>query len=81
THYKITQTRSAIGLGEGKKETLVSLGLHRRMQTVYHPHGPEVAGKVLKVKEIVQVENVTVDQVRTKEEQRQERKADRGYSV
>ncbi|KAI5986447.1 hypothetical protein EDC04DRAFT_1544161, partial [Pisolithus marmoratus] len=44
THFKITLRRSAIGLGEQKKETLVSLGLHRRMQTVYHPHTPEAGG-------------------------------------
>lgn len=51
------------------------------MQTVYHLHSPECAGKILKVKELVEVENVSAIQVRTKTEQRYERKASRGYAV
>lgn len=81
THYKITLRRSAISLGDKKKGTLVSLGIHRRMQTVYHKHSPEVAGKILSVKELVEVENVPAELVRTNFEQRQERKAVRGYKV
>lgn len=81
THYKITLRRSAIALPEPFKATLVSLGIHRRMQTVYHPHTPECAGKILKVKELVEVENVPASAVRTKTEQRLERKASRGYKV
>ncbi|KAJ3988467.1 hypothetical protein F5890DRAFT_470759 [Lentinula detonsa] len=57
THYKITLRRSAISLGSRIQDTLVSLGIHRRFQTVYHRHGAEVAGKILKVKELVEVEN------------------------
>jgi len=81
TYYKITLRRSAIALPEPFKATLVSLGIHRRMQTVYHPHTPECAGKILKVKELVEVENVPASAVRTKTEQRQERKASKGYKV
>ncbi|KAF9650177.1 hypothetical protein BDM02DRAFT_3154951 [Thelephora ganbajun] len=81
THYKITLRRSAIALPESFKATLVSLGIHRRMQTVYHPHTPECAGKILKVKELVEVENVPAAAVRTKTEQRRERKASKGYRV
>ncbi|KAH7915465.1 hypothetical protein BJ138DRAFT_1077376 [Hygrophoropsis aurantiaca] len=81
THFKITLRRSAIALGEKKKETLVSLGLHRRMQIVYHLHSPETAGKILKVKELVEVENVPAQAVRSQTEQRAERKASRGYVV
>jgi ribosomal protein L30 len=73
--------RSAISLGERKKATLKTLGIHRRMQTVYHPHSPECAGKILAVKELLKVENVPASAVRTKTEQRWERKASRGYSV
>jgi hypothetical protein len=51
------------------------------MQTVYHAHSPEVAGKILKVKELVEVENVPNNAVRTKVEQTRERKATRGYIV
>ena len=81
THYKITLRRSAIALPEPFKATLVSLGIHRRMPSVYHPHTPECAGKILKLKELVEVENVSASAVRTKTEQRQERKASRGYKV
>ena len=81
THFKITLRRSAIALGEKKQGTLKALGLHRRMQTVYHRHSPETAGKILRVKELLEVENVPEELVRTKQQQRQERKADRGYAV
>lgn len=81
TFYKITLLRSAISLGSRKKGTLESLGIHRRMQTVFHPHSPEFAGKILAVKELVKVENVAKEDVMTKTEQRRSRKASRGYSV
>ena len=51
------------------------------MQTVYHPHSPEVAGKILRVKELVEVENVPAEAVKTKLEQRLERKPPKGYNV
>ncbi|KAF9816650.1 hypothetical protein IEO21_03955 [Rhodonia placenta] len=81
THYRITLRRSAISLPVRYKGTLVALGLHRRMQTVYHRHTPDIAGKILRVKELVQVENVPASAVRNKTEQRRERKAPRGYAV
>ncbi|KAG5639549.1 hypothetical protein H0H81_012220 [Sphagnurus paluster] len=81
THYKITLRRSAISLGDKIKGTLISLGIHRRMQTVYHRHTPETAGKILRVKELVEVHNVPTSQVRTNREQRLERMATRGYKV
>ncbi|KLO18562.1 hypothetical protein SCHPADRAFT_866446 [Schizopora paradoxa] len=80
-YYKITLLRSAISLGERKKGTLTSLGIHRRMQTVYHPHSPEFAGKILAVKELVKVENVGKEEVRTKTEQRRERRPAKGFKV
>ena len=81
THYRITSRRSAIALPKKIKGTLVSLGIHRRHQTVYHEHSSINAGKILRVKELVEVENVPASAVRTKTEQRQERKAPRGYTV
>jgi len=81
THFKITLRRSAISLGDKIKATLISLGIHRRHQTVYYPHSQVVAGKILRVKELVEVENVPTSAVRTSWEQRQERKAVRGYQV
>ncbi|KAI0709847.1 hypothetical protein C8Q76DRAFT_653748 [Earliella scabrosa] len=81
THFRITLRRSAISLPQNIKDTLTALGIHRRLQTVYHRHTPDIAGKILTVKELVAVENVPASAVRTKWEQRQERKAPRGYSV
>ncbi|KAF8589897.1 hypothetical protein K439DRAFT_1304414, partial [Ramaria rubella] len=81
THYRITLLRSAIALPKRYKATLVSLGIHRRMQTVYHPHKQDIAGKILRVKELVLVENVPASSVRTKAEQRWERQPERGFKV
>ena len=81
THYRIILRRSAISLPQNIKGTLAALGIHRRLQTVYHRHTPDIAGKILTVKELVRVENVPASAVRTKLQQRQERKAPRGYSV
>lgn len=51
------------------------------MQTVYHRFSPDIAGKILAVKELVEVRNVPTSEVRTPEEARSERKAVRGYEV
>lgn len=81
THYKITSRRSAWGLGDRTKGTLVALGLHKRNQTVYHAHAPDIAGKILAVKELVEVHNVPASAVRTKQQQRHERASPKGYKV
>ena len=81
THFKITLRRSAIALGAKKQKTLLSLGITRRFQTVYKPHDPQTAGKILLLKELIEVENVPASAVRTKQEQTNERKAPRGYVV
>ncbi|KAJ7650880.1 hypothetical protein FB45DRAFT_889015, partial [Roridomyces roridus] len=81
SHFKITLRRSAISLGDKKQGTLAALGLHRRNQTVFHAHKPDIAGKILAVKELLEVHNVSADDVRTKYEQRVERRAPKGYEV
>ena len=48
---------------------------------MFMPHSGVAAGKILRVKELVEVENVRTDQVRTKKQQREDRKAPRGYVV
>jgi large subunit ribosomal protein L30 len=57
------------------------LGIRRRGQTVFHAHSGASAGKILRVKELVKVENVTEDEVKTSAEMRNERKAVRGYVI
>jgi len=81
THFKITLRRSAIGLTKNKKATLESLGIFRRMQTVFHPHRPEFAGKILEVKELVEVQNVPASAVRSKAEMTRERRPNKGYML
>jgi ribosomal protein L30 len=81
THFKITLRRSVIYLGDKKKGTLAALGLHRRNQTVFHPHKPDIAGKILAVKELLEVRNVPATEVRDKLEQRIERKAPQGHEA
>ncbi|KAJ7866963.1 hypothetical protein B0H14DRAFT_2347251, partial [Mycena olivaceomarginata] len=81
TQFKITLWRSAISLGEKKQGTIAALGLHRRNQMVFHLHKPDIAGKILAVKELLEVRNVPASEVRNKQEQRVERKAHKGYEV
>jgi large subunit ribosomal protein L30 len=81
SHFKITLLRSAIGLPQRYRQTLESLGIHRRGQTVFHAHNPVTAGKILRVKELVQVQNIDANEVKTKTEMRKGRKAVRGYAI
>ena len=53
THFRITLRRSAISLPSNIKGTLAALGIHRRLQTVYHRHTSDIAGKILTVKELL----------------------------
>ncbi|KAF9173559.1 hypothetical protein BGX21_004014 [Mortierella sp. AD011] len=58
-HYKVTRTRSLIGVPKSTIKVLKSLGLGRKIgRPVFQPHEPRAAGKILKVKELVKVENM-----------------------
>ncbi|MBW0496394.1 hypothetical protein O181_036109 [Austropuccinia psidii MF-1] len=59
THYRVTLFRSPIGLPKRRKDCLASLGLWKRMDVSYHRHSPDAAGLILRVKELLKVENVT----------------------
>jgi len=69
--------RSGIGLPKRTQGVLKALGLRQRMKTVFYPVSPEVAGQIMKVKELVSVREV--DRALTKEELKAERKPDPGY--
>lgn len=58
THYLIRLVRSPIGLPPRSKANLVALGLYRLHQKVLQKHDVTTAGKILRVKELVTVENV-----------------------
>lgn len=79
SYFRITLHRSAIGLPERTRGVLAALGLHRRCQTVFHPAEPQFAGMIMKVKELVRVEEVGRRLSAT--ELRAERTPDRGFWV
>ena len=71
--------RSGIGLPKRTQGVLRALGLRRRMKTVFFPVTPAIAGQIMKVKELVAVQEV--DSVMTKEELKEERRPDAGYYI
>ena len=58
---------------------LRALGLHKLRRTVYHPVSPQVAGHIMKVKELVAVSEV--EEAMTVAEMREARKPDPGYYI
>ncbi|TQN74611.1 54S ribosomal protein L33 [Colletotrichum shisoi] len=77
--FRITLHRSAIGLPKSTRGVLDALGLHRCSQTVFHPVSPQFAGMILKVKELVRVEEV--DRAMSQTELRELRRPDPGFYV
>lgn len=75
--FRITLTRSGIGMPKRTQGVLKALGLRHRMATVFYPVTPEVAGQIMRVKELVTVQEV--DKALTKEELRAERRPDPGF--
>ena len=59
THYRITLHRSALAMPEEYGKALAVLGLSKKDQTTFHPFSAQMAGTILKVKELVQVRNVS----------------------
>jgi len=54
----ITYVRSAIGYSRRQKGTIRALGLKRLGDTVEHEDGPVIRGRVHKVQDLVQVDEV-----------------------
>ncbi len=77
--FRITLMRSGIGLPKRTQGVLKALGLRKRMKTVFYPVTPEVAGQIMKVKELIKVEEVAAP--KTKEELSQERRPDAGFYI
>jgi large subunit ribosomal protein L30 len=78
-YFRITLMRSAIGLPKKSTGVLKALGLRKRMTTVFHPASSEVAGQIMKVKELVAVQEV--EKALTKNELREERRPEPGYYI
>ena len=79
SYLRITLHRSAIGLPERTRGVLAALGLRRRSQVVFKPVTPQFAGLVMKVKELVRVQEV--DRALTRAEVKAERTPDPGFYV
>lgn len=77
--FRITLHRSAIGLPARTRGVLRALGLRRRTQTVFHPVEPQFAGMILKVKELVRVQEV--ERALDKAQVKAERTPDTGFYV
>ncbi|CAR21945.1 54S ribosomal protein L33, mitochondrial [Lachancea thermotolerans] len=77
--YKITLSRSTIGLPKATKSVVSSLGLGKTGSVVYRQVTPSIAGSIAKVKEVVRVE--VTEHALTKEQQRELRKSNPGFTV
>ncbi|KAI0452583.1 hypothetical protein F5B21DRAFT_506125 [Xylaria acuta] len=77
SYFRITLHRSAIGLPQRTRGVLAALGLRKRCQTVFHPVTPDSAGMIMKVKELVAVQEV--DRALTTKELREERRPEPGF--
>jgi large subunit ribosomal protein L30 len=79
SYFKITLIRSAIGMTKRQNGVVASLGLRKRMATAYHPVSVEVAGKIMKVKELLAVSEV--EKPETKQEIHARRQPPKGFVV
>ncbi|KAI7872735.1 hypothetical protein BDF14DRAFT_1748278 [Spinellus fusiger] len=77
-YFKVTLKRSTIGLPKEYRAATLTLGLVRLHQSKYHPVNPSTAGHILKLKELVHVEQVA--SIPTAEEIKAA-KPPRGYKV
>ncbi|KKY22485.1 putative mitochondrial 54s ribosomal protein 33 [Diplodia seriata] len=78
-YFRITLMRSGIGMPQKTQGVLAALGLRKRMTTVYHPVSQSVVGQIMRVKELVDVQEV--ETALTPTEQRELRRPDPGYYV
>ncbi|EDO14406.1 hypothetical protein Kpol_237p2 [Vanderwaltozyma polyspora DSM 70294] len=77
--YKITLTRSLIGLPQATRNIVKTIGLGKRGSIVYREVTPSIAGSLAKVKELVSVE--LSDKMLTREEVNASRKSNPGFTV
>ena len=77
--FRIVLRRSAIGLPARSTGVLRALGLRKRMSVVYQPVSMHIAGMIMKVKELVDVQEV--DRALTRAEVKETRRPDPGFWV
>jgi large subunit ribosomal protein L30 len=79
SYFRITLMRSGIGMPLKVQGVLKALGLRKRMTTVYHPVSQSVAGQIMRIKELIDVKEVS--HAMTKDQMRAARRPDPGYYV
>jgi large subunit ribosomal protein L30 len=79
SYFRITLLRSAIGLPKKTRGVLGALGLRKRMAVSYVPVSSDTAGQIMKVKELVDVQEVAEE--KTRAQVKAERKPDAGFYV
>ena len=77
--FKVTLHRSAIGLPKRTRGVLAALGLRKRSSVVFHPVSQHMAGMIMRVKELVKVEEV--ERSMSKRELTASRRPERGFEV
>lgn len=77
--YRVRQIRSTVGLPKLMKERCYALGLRRRGGVVYHRVNPSIAGQIMSIKELVNVQ--LVDNQLTQAEERLLRKPPIGFTI
>lgn len=82
-YFKITLMRSGIGMPTRLRDTLKAMGLRKRKSTVFQPVCPDIAGKILKVKELLAVSEIESDlsSEALLKELKEARKPDKGYYI
>lgn len=77
--YKITQTRSTIGMPPRTRKNIEALGFKHRNQTIYQKVSPSTAHRLRFVKELVKIE--LTDASKSRQEINQERKSNPGFQI
>lgn len=78
-YYRIQLYRSYIGLSKSIASTCQALGLSKTGRVVYKKVSPQIAGQVVKIKELVKVD--LVESLQAQEQELLSRKSDPGYRV
>ena len=77
---KVTWVRSTIGLHREQRKVVAALGLRRMHQTVVHTDSPSVRGMLMKVKHLLEVQEVSEAEAEPYKSEKQKATAGAGAS-
>jgi large subunit ribosomal protein L30 len=78
-YFRITLLRSGIGLPKKIRGVLEAIGLRKRMAITFLPISRDSAGQIMKIKELVDVQEV--EHAKTRQQLKAERRPDPGFYV